>query len=79
MDHCRDEATFEKLVTMVNDSNSTLLPMISRSMKTHRRGKSGRYHHAGRQITWLYPESGSSVVVDVLRYGERLKTPGLNC
>ncbi|MDU3068551.1 MAG: altronate dehydratase family protein [Escherichia coli] len=36
MDHCRDEATFEKLVTMVN------------------------------------------VVVDVLRYGERLKTPGLN-
>ena len=48
MDHCRDEATFEKLTTLEDKSLGCT------------------------------QKAGSSVVVDVLRYGERLKTPGLN-
>lgn len=40
--------------------------------------QSRRYHYVGRQILGCTQKAGSSVVVDVLRYGERLKTPGLN-
>ncbi len=48
-------------------------------MKTHRRGTkravSPRWKIKSLGCT---QKAGSSVVVDVLRYGERLKTPGLN-
>ncbi|MGC6745518.1 hypothetical protein ACP0HM_18275 [Escherichia coli] len=80
MDHCRDEATFEKNWSLWSTtSNSTLLPMTSRSMKTHRRGnKAGGITTLEDKSLGCTQKAGSSVVVDVLRYGERLKTPGLN-
>lgn len=59
MDHCRDEATFEKLVTMVNDFKQYFIAHDQPIYENPSPGEqSGRYHHAGRQITWLYPESG---------------------
>ena len=103
MDHCRDEATFEKLVTMVNDfkqyfiahdqpiyENPKLVTMVNDFKQYFIAHDQPIYENpspgnkAGG-ITTLEDKSlgctqkaGSSVVVDVLRYGERLKTPGLN-
>ncbi len=80
MDHCRDEATFEKLVTMVNDFKQYF---IAHDQPIYENPSPGNKAAGG--ITTLEDKSlgctqkaGSSVVVDVLRYGERLKTLGLN-
>ena len=77
MSHCRDEATFEKTVTMVNDFKQYFIahnqPIYENPSPGNKAGGITR-----REVTGLYPESGRQPVVDVLRYGERLKTHGLN-
>lgn len=49
MDHCRDEATFEKLVTMVNDFKQYFIAHDQPIYENPSPGEqSRRYHHARR-------------------------------
>ena len=78
MSHCRDEATFDKLVTMVNDFKQYFIahdqPIYENPRRVIRPGGS----LPSKISRWAVPESGLQPVVDVLRYGERLKVHGLN-
>ncbi|MCK7225912.1 altronate dehydratase, partial [Enterobacter kobei] len=79
MDHCRDEATFEKLVTMVNDFKQYFIAHDQPIYENPSPGnKAGGITTLEDNSLGCTQKAGSSVVVDVLRYGERLKTPGLN-
>ncbi|GHL26531.1 altronate hydrolase [Escherichia coli] len=79
MDHCRDEATFEKLVTMVNDFKQYFIAHDQPIYENPSPGnKAGGITTLEDKSLGCTQKAGSSVVVDVLRYGERLKTPGLN-
>ena len=69
MSHCRDEETFEKLVTMVNDFKQYF---IAHNQPIYENPS------PGNKAGGITQKAGSSQVVDVLRYGERLKTHGLN-
>ena len=80
MDHCRDEATFEKLVTMVNDFKQYFIAAHDQPIYENPSpgNKAGGITTLEDKSLGCTQKAGSSVVVDVLRYGERLKTPGLN-
>ena len=79
MDHCRDEATFEKLVTMVNDFKQYFIAHDQPIYENPSPGnKAGGITTLEDKSLGCTQKAGSSVVVDVLRYGERLKTLGLN-
>lgn len=79
MDHCRDEATFEKLVTMVNDFKQYFIAHDQPIYENPSPGnKAGGITTLEDKSLGCTQKAGTSVVVDVLRYGERLKTPGLN-
>ncbi len=81
MSHCRDEATFEKkkTVTMVNDFKQYFIALAtSRFMRTRRRvTKPGGITTLEEKSLGCTQKAGANPVVDVLRYGERLKTHGL--
>ena len=77
MDHCRDEATFEKLVTMVNDFKQYFIAHDQPIYENPSPGnKAGGITTLEDKSLGCTQKAGSSVVVDVLRYGERLKKPG---
>ena len=79
MDHCRDEETFGKLVTMVNDFKQYFIAHNQPIYENPSPGnKAGGITTLEDKSLGCTQKAGSSVVVDVLRYGERLKTPGLN-
>ncbi len=74
MDHCRDEATFEKLVTMVNDFKQYFIAHDQPIYENPSPGnKAGGITTLEDKSLGCTQKAGSSVVVDVLRYGERLK------
>ncbi len=79
MSHCRDEATFEKTVTMVNDFKQYFIAHNQPIYENPSPGnKAGGITTLEEKSLGCTQKAGESEVVDVLRYGERLKTPGLN-
>ena len=79
MSHCRDEETFEKTVTMVNDFKQYFIAHNQPIYENPSPGnKAGGITTLEEKSLGCTQKAGSSQVVDVLGYGERLKTPGLN-
>ncbi len=79
MSHCRDEATFDKTVTMVNDFKQYFIAHNQPIYENPSPGnKAGGITTLEEKSLGCTQKAGSSQVVDVLKYGERLKTPGLN-
>jgi len=79
MSHCRDEETFGKLVTMVNDFKQYFIAHDQPIYENPSPGnKAGGITTLEDKSLGCTQKAGSSQVVDVLRYGERLKVHGLN-
>ena len=79
MSHCRDENTFEKTVTMVNDFKQYFIAHNQPIYENPSPGnKAGGITTLEEKSLGCTQKAGSSEVVDVLRYGERLKTHGVN-
>ncbi len=79
MSHCRDEATFEKTVTMVNDFKQYFIAHNQPIYENPSPGnKAGGITTLEEKSLGCTQKAGASQVVDVLRYGERLQTHGLN-
>lgn len=79
MSHCRDEATFEKTVTMVNDFKHYFMAHNQPIYENPSPGnKAGGITTLEEKSLGCTQKAGSSQVVDVLRYGERLTARGLN-
>ncbi|EMH4163384.1 altronate dehydratase [Pluralibacter gergoviae] len=79
MSHCRDEATFEKTVAMVNDFKQYFIAHNQPIYENPSPGnKAGGITTLEEKSLGCTQKAGSGQVVDVLHYGERLKTPGLN-
>lgn len=79
MSHCRDEVTFEKTVAMVNDFKQYFIEHHQPVYENPSPGnKAGGITTLEEKSLGCTQKAGESEVVDVLRYGERLKTPGLN-
>ncbi|NUU66876.1 altronate dehydratase [Enterobacteriaceae bacterium BIT-l23] len=79
MSHCRDEATFEKTVAMVNDFKQYFIAHNQPIYENPSPGnKAGGITTLEEKSLGCTQKAGQSQVVDVLRYGERLSTPGLN-
>ena len=79
MSHCRDESTFEKTVTMVNDFKQYFIAHNQPIYENPSPGnKAGGITTLEEKSLGCTQKAGASQVVDVLRYGERLKTHGLN-
>lgn len=79
MGRCRDEATFSKTVTMINDFKRYFIDHRQPIYENPSPGnKAGGITTLEEKSLGCTQKAGSSQVVDVLKYGERLKTPGLN-
>lgn len=79
MSRCRDEATFEKTVAMINDFKRYFIDHQQPIYENPSPGnKAGGITTLEEKSLGCTQKAGSSQVVDVLKYGERLKTPGLN-
>lgn len=79
MSHCRDEETFSKLVAMVNDFKQYFIAHGQPIYENPSPGnKAGGITTLEDKSLGCTQKAGSSQVVDVLRYGERLKKTGLN-
>ena len=79
MSHCRDEETFEKTVTMVNDFKQYFIAHNQPIYENPSPGnKAGGITTLEEKSLGCTQKAGASQVVDVLRYGERLKVHGLN-
>ncbi len=79
MSHCRDEATFEKTVAMVNDFKQYFIAHDQPIYENPSPGnKAGGITTLEEKSLGCTQKAGQSQVVDVLRYGERLSEPGLN-
>ncbi|WP_226571668.1 UxaA family hydrolase [Mangrovibacter yixingensis] len=79
MSHCRDESTFEKTVTMVNDFKQYFIAHNQPIYENPSPGnKAGGITTLEEKSLGCTQKAGSSQVVDVLRYGERLKNHGVN-
>lgn len=79
MSHCRDKATFEKTVHMVNDFKQYFIEHNQPIYKNPSPGnKAGGITTLEEKSLGCTQKAGQSKVVDVLKYGERLHTPGLN-
>lgn len=79
MSHCRDEQTFEKTVSMVNDFKRYFIDHQQPIYENPSPGnKAGGISTLEEKSLGCTQKAGQSAVVDVLKYGERLKTPGLN-
>nr|WP_318384299.1 altronate dehydratase family protein [uncultured Enterobacter sp.] len=79
MSHCIDETTFEKTVTMVNDFKQYFIAHNQPIYENPSPGnKAGGITTLEEKSLGCTQKAGASQVVDVLRYGERLKTHGLN-
>ena len=79
MSRCRDEATFEKTVVMINDFKRYFIAHQQPIYENPSPGnKAGGITTLEEKSLGCTQKAGQSQVVDVLKYGERLKTPGLN-
>ncbi|MCG7367019.1 altronate dehydratase family protein [Pantoea sp. ACRSH] len=79
MSRCRDESTFEKTVAMINDFKRYFIDYQQPIYENPSPGnKAGGITTLEEKSLGCTQKAGSSQVVDVLKYGERLKTPGLN-
>ncbi|TNG97091.1 altronate dehydratase [Pasteurellaceae bacterium USgator11] len=79
MSHCRDEQTFNKTVAMVNDFKQYFIrhqqPIYENPSPGNKEGGITTLEDKSLGCT---QKAGHSQVVDVLKYGERLKISGLN-
>lgn len=79
MSHCRDEATFQKTVKMVNNFKRYFMSYHQPIYENPSPGnKAGGITTLEDKSLGCTQKAGHSQVVDVLQYGERLKMPGLN-
>ncbi|QGU89073.1 UxaA family hydrolase [Erwinia sorbitola] len=79
MSRCRDEATFSKTVSMVNDFKQYFIAHNQPIYENPSPGnKAGGITTLEEKSLGCTQKAGQSQVVDVLKYGERLKQPGLN-
>lgn len=79
MSRCRDEATFEKTVHMVNDFKQYFIEHNQPIYENPSPGnKAGGITTLEEKSLGCTQKAGQSKVVDVFKYGERLHTPGLN-
>lgn len=79
MSHCQDEVTFEKTVAMVNDFKQYFIAHNQPIYENPSPGnKAGGITTLEEKSLGCTQKAGAGQVVDVLHYGERLKTPGLN-
>ncbi|WP_406705544.1 UxaA family hydrolase [Sodalis sp.] len=79
MSRCRDEATFEKTVHMVNDFKQYFIAHQQPIYENPSPGnKAGGITTLEEKSLGCTQKAGQSKVVDVLKYCERLSVPGLN-
>ncbi|MEG3130713.1 altronate dehydratase family protein [Pantoea cypripedii] len=79
MSRCRDESTFDKTVAMINDFKRYFIDHQQPIYENPSPGnKAGGITTLEEKSLGCTQKAGQSQVVDVLKYGERLKTPGLN-
>ncbi|MFJ5161052.1 UxaA family hydrolase [Pantoea sp. NPDC088449] len=79
MSRCRDEATFEKTVAMINDFKRYFIDHQQPIYENPSPGnKAGGITTLEEKSLGCTQKAGQSQVVEVLKYGERLHTPGLN-
>jgi altronate hydrolase len=79
MSRCRDEATFAKTVSMVNDFKQYFIAHNQPIYENPSPGnKAGGITTLEEKSLGCTQKAGQSQVVDVLKYGQRLVQPGLN-
>ncbi|MFS2221209.1 UxaA family hydrolase [Pantoea sp. B65] len=79
MSRCRDEATFDKTVSMINDFKQYFIAHQQPIYENPSPGnKAGGITTLEEKSLGCTQKAGQSQVVDVLKYGERLKVHGLN-
>lgn len=79
MSRCRDRATFEKTVAMINDFKRYFIAHQQPIYENPSPGnKAGGITTLEEKSLGCTQKAGQSQVVDVLKYGERLHQPGLN-
>lgn len=79
MSRCRDEATFEKTVSMVNDFKQYFISHNQPIYENPSPGnKAGGITTLEEKSLGCTQKAGHSPIVDVLKYGERLTERGLN-
>lgn len=79
MSHCKDENIFRKTVDMVNDFKKYFIEHNQPIYENPSPGnKAGGITTLEDKSLGCTQKAGHSQVVDVLKYGERLKIPGLN-
>ncbi|WP_058910901.1 UxaA family hydrolase [Entomohabitans teleogrylli] len=79
MSHCHDETVFDKTVAMVNDFKQYFIAHQQPIYENPSPGnKAGGITTLEEKSLGCTQKAGQSQVMDVLHYGERLKTPGLN-
>ncbi|WON76513.1 altronate dehydratase family protein [Serratia sp. UGAL515B_01] len=79
MNRCRDQNTFEKTVRMVNDFKQYFIAHNQPIYENPSPGnKAGGITTLEEKSLGCTQKAGQSQVVDVLKYGERLRLPGLN-
>ncbi|MDR2227220.1 UxaA family hydrolase [Providencia rettgeri] len=79
MNHCHDEETFEKTVEMINDFKQYFIAHDQPIYENPSPGnKAGGISTLEEKSLGCTQKAGTSQVMDVLKYGERLTTPGFN-
>lgn len=79
MSRCQDEATFDKTVHLINDFKAYFMKNDQPVYENPSPGnKAGGISTLEEKSLGCTQKSGSSIVRDVLKYGDRLKTKGLN-
>ena len=79
MSRCRDRQTFDKTVAMVNDFKKYFIAHQQPIYENPSPGnKAGGITTLEEKSLGCTQKAGQSQVVDVLKYGERLRQPGLN-
>ena len=79
MSRCQDEATFDKTVHLINDFKAYFMKNDQPVYENPSPGnKAGGISTLEEKSLGCTQKSGNSIVRDVLMYGDRLKTKGLN-
>ena len=79
MSRCQDEATFDKTVSLINDFKEYFMKNDQPVYENPSPGnKAGGISTLEEKSLGCTQKSGTSIVRDVLQYGDRLKTKGLN-
>ncbi len=79
MDHCKDAATFDKTVALINDFKDYFIKHDQVVYENPSPGnKAGGITTLEEKSLGCTQKGGTSPVVDVLRYGEQVHEPGLN-